>query len=782
MKRNRFNLMVLLLFTYSMYSIAQLSTQIVRGTVIDNSSNFPLPYATIVILNSNPLKSATADESGNFTIQSVPLGRFDIKVSMVGYEPFIIREMVVSAAKETFLAVNLKESSTMLKDVVVRPNVNKEQPLNQMSSVSARMLSVDEATRYAGGFDDPARLASSFAGVASNNGDNGISVRGNHPKFLQWKMEGVEIPSPNHFADLSTFGGGALTAMSSQLLANSDFLTGAFPAEYGNALSGVFDIFMRNGNNKKMENTFQVGIIGIDAASEGPFRKNGKSSYLFNYRYSTLGLLMPLMPKTTDGITYQDLSFKLNFPTKKAGIFSIWGIGLIDHSGAAEKTDSTKWFYDSDKENQDANQFMAASGVTHKYLINNKMYLKTNLVASVNGVNFNIERLIDTITLTPYSQINNKSWNFVLSSFINTKYNARHTNKTGFVLTGLMYDVLLQKSLVQYTPLQTLVDENGFSSLISGYTNSSIEISRNLLLNIGINSQLFTLNNNYTVEPRIGLKWKVGDLQSFSFAYGLHSRLERINYYYTKDITHNNNLYNKNLDFSKAHHLVMSYDRNIGEHIHFKAETYYQMLYNIPAVADSSFSFINLQADWFFNHQLQNTGKGQNYGLDLSLEKYLSNGYYYMLNSSLFNSKYKGGDNVWRNTRYNRKYLINFLIGKEWQVGAGRQNVLSANLRISYQGGDWYSPVNITQSILKKSVVYDETNAFSKQLSPSVLAHFTMSYKVNKKNKAQEFALKMLNITQQKDFYGYKYNYKSKSIEENSKVIFIPNISYKIEF
>ena len=771
-----------MLFASSMYSIAQLSTQTVRGTVIDNSSNIPLPYASVVMLNSNPLKSATADEAGNFTIHSVPLGRYDIKVSMVGYEPFIIREMVVSAAKETFLAVNLKESSTMLKDVVVRPNVNKEQSINQMTTVSARMLSVDEATRYAGGFDDPARLASSFAGVASNNGDNGISVRGNNPKFLQWKMEGVEIPNPNHFADLSTFGGGALTAMSSQLLANSDFLTGAFPAEYGNALSGVFDIFMRNGNNQKMENTFQVGIIGIDAASEGPFRKNGKSSYLFNYRYSTLGLVMPLMPKTTDGITYQDLSFKMNFPTKKAGVFSLWGIGLIDHSGAAEKTDSTKWFYDSDKENQDANQFMAAGGVTHKYLINNKMYLKSNLVASVNGVIFDIGRLDNAMTLTPLSQINNKSWNLVLSSFINTKFNARHTNKTGFVLTGLMYDVLLQKSLVQYTPLQTLVDENGFSSLISGYTNSSIDISRNLMLNIGVNSQLFTLNKHYTVEPRIGLKWKVGDLQSFGLACGLHSRLERINYYYTKDIAHNNNLYNKNLDFSKAHHWVMSYDRNISEHLHFKAETYYQMLYNIPVVADSSFSFINLQADWFFNHQLQNTGKGQNYGLDLSLEKYLSDGYYYMINASLFNSKYKGGDNVWRNTRYNRKYLLNFLIGKEWQVGAGRQNVLSANVRLSYQGGDWYSPVNITQSLLKKSVVYDETNAFSKQLSPSVLAHFTMSYKINKKNKAHEFALKMLNITQQKDFYGYKYNYKTNSIEENSKVIFIPNISYKIEF
>ena len=782
MKRIRFSLMIIVLLTNTMLTTAQQSTQTIRGTVIDNASNSPLPYVSVVLLNSSPFKSATTDEAGNFVIKSVPLGRYDIKVSMVGYEPSILREIVVASAKETFLTVNLKESPTMLKDVVVKPNVNKEQPLNAMASVSARMLSVDEATRYAGGFDDPARLASSFAGVASNNGDNGISVRGNNPKFLQWKMEGVEIPNPNHFADLSTFGGGALTAMSSQLLANSDFLTGAFPAEYGNALSGVFDIFMRNGNNQKMENTFQVGIIGIDAASEGPFRKNGKSSYLFNYRYSTLGLIMPLMPKTTDGITYQDLSFKLNFPTAKAGVFSIWGIGLIDHSGAAEKTDSTQWFYDSDKENQDANQIMAAGGITHKYLISNKMYWKTNLTATVNGINFDIGRLNSSMILTPYSEIRNKSWNVVLSTFINTKFSTRHTNKTGFVLTGMMYDVLLRKSVQQYAPLQTLVDENGSSSLVSGYTHSSIDISRNLILNIGLNSQFFTLNNHYTVEPRVGLKWQLNNVQSLGLAYGMHSRLERINYYYTKDIAHNNNLYNRNLDFSKAHHLVLSYDRSIGEHLHFKAEAYYQMLYNVPVIADSSFSFINLQADWFFNHQLQNTGRGKNFGVDISLEKYLSEGYYYMINASLFDSKYKGGDNVWHNTRYNRNYLINFLIGKEWQVGPGRQNVISANVRLSYQGGDWYSPVNMTQSLLQKRAVYDETNAFSKQLSPSLLAHFTMSYKVNKKNTAHEFALKMLNITQQKDFYGFKYNYKTNSIEENSKVIFVPNLSYKIEF
>ena len=779
---NRFLIIIFIALFTAVHLYSQPLTQTIRGTVIDNASNSPILFASVVILNTNPLIGTTTDTAGNFKITNVPIGRYDIEVSSIGYEPSILREINVASAKETFLTISLKQNSKLLSEVTVRPNVNKEQPLNTMSTVSARMLSVDEAKRYAGGFDDPARLASSFAGVASNNGDNGISIRGNNPKFLQWKMEGIEIPNPNHFADLSNFGGGGLTAMSSQLLSNSDFFTGAMPAEYGNALSGVFDIFMRNGNNQKHEHTFQLGIIGIDAASEGPFKKDSRSSYLFNYRYSTLGLVKFLLPKSSDGVTYQDLSFKLNFPTKKAGIFSFWGIGLIDHSGATEKTDSTKWFYDSDKEKQDASQYMGAAGITHKYFFNNNTYWKTNIAATVNGIDFTIDKLNSDLKLLPENRIANQNWNFILSSFVNTKFDARHTNKTGIALTGLMYDILLRNSLQPNAALTTLVDEKGFSTLLSAYTESAVTLADKLTMNIGLNAQVFTLNKHYTVEPRLGFKWQFKPTQSFGLAYGMHSRLERLNYYFTKDIANSNQLYNKNLDFTKAHHLVMSYDLSISEHLHFRAEAYFQQLYNVPVIADSSFSFINLQADWFFNHKLQNTGEGRNYGIDLSLEKYLSRNYYFMFTASLFNSEYTGGDNIWRNTRYNRNYLFNFLVGKEWQLGKNKQNVFAANVRFSYQGGDRYSLVNTTQTFAESKVVYDERNAFSKQWLPSFLAHATISYKINKSKTAHEFAIKILNATQQKDYYGYQFNYIKQTIDENSQIIFIPNLSYKIEF
>jgi hypothetical protein len=773
--------LVLFLVFYTIQVFAQ-PTQTIRGTVIDDASNAPIGFATVVLLETSPNLGATTDTSGNFTISNVPVGRYDLKVTFVGYEPAILREVTLISAKQTFLSIQLKENTALLGEIVIKPRVNKEQALNSMATVSAQMLSVEEAKRYAGGFDDPARLASSIAGVASNTSENGIIVRGNAPKFLQWKMEGVEIPNPNHFGDLNSLGGGTITALSSQMLANSDFFTGAFPAEYNNALSGVFDIAMRTGNNEKREHTLQLGFLGIDASSEGPFKKGGRSSYLFNYRYSTFALLAPLLPENAGGIKYQDLSFKLNFPTAKAGIFSLWGMGMTDGAIAKAKTESDKWKYADDKERNDIKLNMGVAGISHKYFFKHNAYLKTTLAATATNTDWAAQELNPELTLVPKSNIENTNWNFVLSSYLNKKFSARHTNKTGILLTGMMYDILLKNAPAPGVAPQEIVNANGFSSVVSGYSSSSVNLTDKLVMNIGVNAQIFTLNNHYTIEPRLGFRQQLNKKQSIGMAYGLHSRLEKLNYYFNNSISTGEKTINKDLDFTKAHHFVLSYDRNITDLVHFKVEPYFQKLYNVPVIADSSFSFINLQNDLFFGEKLQNTGEGRNYGIDITLEKYISKGYYYLFTASVYNSEYKGGDHVWRNSRFNRNYVFNFLLGKEWQMGKNGQNVLSLNTRFSYQGGNRYSQVNEAASYLAKDIIYDETNAFDLQADPSLNVHFTASYKVNKKKSSREIALKILNVTGQPDFKGYRYNLLSNQIEKDVASVLIPNLSYKIEF
>jgi hypothetical protein len=385
---------------------------------------------------------------------------------------------------------------------------------------------------------------------------------------------------------------------------------------------------MRNGNNQKHEHTFQLGAIGIDAGSEGPFKKGKRASYIFNYRYSTLGLLAPILPENAAGTTYQDLSFKLNFPSEKAGTFSIWGLGLLDRSDAKAKATIDEWKYDSDQENQDAKQFMGTAGLSHRISLNNNQFLKSTFAVTTNGIDMDIKSVDSSFQVFPKNVISNNFYNLVLTSSLNTKFSAKHTNKSGFVITNMHYNTLLKNEVSGTSSLQTLVDESGNSTLVAAHRNSLLQINDNVSLNVGVNGQWFTYTNAWSIEPRAGLKYRFAPAQTVSLAYDLHSRLERLNYYFIKD---NLNQYlNKDLGFTRAHHLVLGYDINTSEFTHLKVETYYQHLFDVPVMAGNSFSLINQHNDWLFDGKLQNTGLGRNYGLDITFEKYLSQGYYYM--------------------------------------------------------------------------------------------------------------------------------------------------------
>jgi hypothetical protein len=771
-----------LLLIMSIHTVKAQSNQVINGIVTDKVTSLPIPFANVSILNSQPLIGTVTDSLGVFILSPVATGRYDIEVSFIGYDKKIVREVLVVSGKQTPLAIELEENLTQLDEVVIRPSLDKNKSLNPFAFVSARMLSVEEASRYAGGFDDPARLASAFAGVASNNSNNGIVVRGNAPRYLQWRMEGVEIPSPNHFNDLRSFGGGTLTALSAQMLANSDFLTGAFPAEYSNALSGVFDMNLRKGNTEKTERTFQLGLIGLESSQEGPFKKGGKSSYIFNHRYSTLGLLEPLLPDGASSITYQDFSFKLSFPINKAGVFSVWGLGLIDGAQNNPKKDSTDRKYYDDSQEDKIRMRTGALGINHKIFLKNKAYLQTVLSATANETDWKTKALDQSEQLVPFSNISNTNWEYALSSFLNNKLGERHTNRTGVRIRFLNYDLKLNRAAnIGENPTE-IVSATGSSTLSSAFTNSSIFLTSRLKLNLGVTAQHFSLNNNYSIEPRVALTQNIGEKHTLGLAYGLHSRIESLYMYFNNSLSTGEKAVNKNMDFTKAHHLVFSYDWNITDIVHLKVEPYFQQLYDVPVMAGTSFSAVNFQSDWFFAEKLINEGQGRNYGLDITLEKYMSDGFYYMATTSIFESKYKGGDDVWRNSRFNRKYVVNLLAGKEWKVGKHKQNTVNINGRITFQGGDRFSPIDEQATKAKKTIVYDETTAYSVQSDPITNVHLTFAYRKNKAKSSREVALKIVNLTQQPDFFGYQYNFRTGGIDKDVETILLPNLSYKIQF
>lgn len=410
-------------------------TQTVRGIVLDSKTNAPIEFATVRIMNVGSLGSTT-DSLGRFRIDNVPVGRCNIQTSYVGYNTNIFNEIPVTSSKEVYMEITLDENIHSLAEVVIQPEIKKDKPLNAMAITGGRMISMEEAGRFANGFDDPARLSSAFAGVAGDVGTNAVAIRGNSPQFTQWRLEGVEIPNPTHFADLTGLGGGFLSALSTQVIGNSDFYNGAFPSEYSNALSGIFDMQIRNGNNQKYEHTFQLGILGIDLASEGPISRKHGSSYIFNYRFSTTSLATG----NDMNLKYQDLSFKLNFPTRKAGTFSIWGIGLIDRY-KPEAIDRDEWETQGDRQSGNTAFDKAAGGLTHKYLINADTYIRSSLAATYSKDRTRADQMTEDDKLVHVGDIRNSKWDIVFNSYLNKKFNSNHINRTGITVTGLQYDL-----------------------------------------------------------------------------------------------------------------------------------------------------------------------------------------------------------------------------------------------------------------------------------------------------------------------------------------------------
>lgn len=755
-------------------------TQNIRGIVTDRLSGSPLPYVSVGLLNIAGIEAIT-DESGEFILKDVPIGRYTIRATTVGYEPGLLYEILVISAREVYVEIPLKQRIHPLDEVIIRPQTNKNQPLNEMALAGARMLSVEEASRYAGGMDDPARLVSAFAGVASGTFTNGISIHGNAPHLLLWRLEDIEIPNPNHFADLSTLGGGVLSSLSHHVLSNSDFFTGAFPAEYSNAVSGIFDMKLRNGNNQNYEHTFQAGVLGIDFASEGPTNKEHRSSYIFNYRYSTTGLLGKVMDfgQTLD---YQDLNFKMNFPTGKAGTFTVWTTALIDKF-ESEIEDPTEWEYADDNKQSRAKQYMAAGGVGHRYFFNSHTQLKTTLATTYFNHTGGEDIFDEQMEYTPWLDLDRRNTNIVLTTSLNRKFSARFTHKTGFTFTHMLYDMNLNLAPYVGEALENISKGKGSTNLLSVYTSSSIGLSDNVTFTIGLNTQMLTLNNHWTLEPRTGLKWLASQKSSFALSYGLHSRMEKMDVFFVKTRETDGQSINEHLDFTKAHHVILSYHHKIADDMNLKAEPYFQYLYDIPVIADSSYSVLN-RNEFYVTSALVNEGKGRNVGVDITLEKYLSKGFYHMVTASLFDSRYRGGDGVWRGTRFNRNFIINALIGKEWTWGSNRQHMLGVNLRFTLQGGDRYSPVDeeATLNHPDKEVQYDQSNAYSARFSPVFLAHTTISYKINKKTVAHEFAIKAINVTGYQEYFGHLYNLTTQKIEPYRYATALPNISYKLNF
>ncbi len=776
--------------------------QTVKGVILDAQAEYPLIGATIQLIGSDPIKGDIADVNGEFRIENVPVGRQNFAVTYVGYKSISLPNVLVTSGKEVILRVLLEESVESLQEIVVTASADKDLPINDLAKVSARTFSLEEVTRFSGGRNDVAKLATSFAGVnATNDARNDIVVRGNSPVGLLWRVEGIPIATTNHFATQGTTGG-PVNALNTNLLRTSDFLTGAFPAEYGNANAAVFDVMFRNGNTDKFEFTGQMSAFsGLEFMAEGPINRENNSSFVASYRY---GIASLAATGTSATPFYQDLSFKVNLGETKIGRFELFGLGgksSIDFLG--DDIDETDLFADPSQDAFVENE-LGLVGLAHTLRLNKNTYIKTSFGASTNYNQYlQDNRILDAndelISKYRATNVENRENRYTVTSTLNTKFNARWSLRAGFL--NETYDLNLfaedrddrvsipdeNNDLVpDYFLTTSEVDEQ--FNLLQTYAQAEYKITDDLSTTFGLHSQYHEFQDDFILEPRAAISWQTSPVQRWSLAYGLHGQaLPSPVLFYQEEVSPGiTERTNQNLNFMKAHHLVLGMDRNIGPDWRLKAEVYYQSLFDVPVErVASSYSVINEGTDFIFDERgsLVNEGTGSNFGLETTLEKFFSRNFYMLLTASIFDSRYEGSDGISRSTAFNNNYVTNLLFGKEWQFGANGQNAWTFDTKVTYSGGRPFTPIDLqaTRDNLGRQVLMEDI-AFSENYGDYFRWDMKVGVRLNRSKVSHQFFVDFQNVTNRQNEFVRRYNPVTDRINVVEQIGFFPDVMYRIQF
>lgn len=778
-----------ILLNYSLFG--QQITQTVRGTIIDADSKQTLEGVAVVLLG-NPLISATSDAKGNFKLLNVPVGRQGFQFTYLGYNARTVNNIEVTSGKEIVLNIEITEKVYETKTVEITATKQSNRPNNEMATLSVRNFNSEETNRYAGSRGDPSRLAASTAGVSSgNDARNDIIVRGNSPVGVLWRLENIDIPNPNHFSAQGATGG-PISILNNNLLANSDFYTGAWPADYGNKSAAVFDLKLRNGNNEKREFTGQVGINGFELGAEGPFKKDYNGSYLVNYRYSTLDAFTAL--GINFGVSgqprYQDLSWKINLPTSKIGTFNFWGIGGIS---AISLLDSDKksgdWAFTNSGTDLVYGSQMAATGVSNTHYFNSKTFGKISIsatsasfIATVDTIALNKEKFR---TFSSNSTDNQYHLQYLLNSKINSRNLIRFT--TTYTLLNLKYEI--GQFDRQYSKFIDLLNEDSNTGLLQSSLSWQYKLNDKLLFNSGIHYQHLFLNNTFAIEPRAGFKWMLGKGQSLNAAYGLHNQMQPLINYFYRTYNFNDNTYvqtNRNMDFTQSNHYVLGYENMFNEHYRFKAEAYYQTQSKVPvnSAQPDYFSMLNQGSDiggLELVDSLVNKGVGKNYGIEITIEKVFHKNYYVLFTTSIFESFFKGSNQVWHHTAFSGGFIGNILAGYEQPFKNGKYKI-ALDVKSTIAGGNRYVPIDEAASQQTGKAVFISERAFDERFKTFKKTDVKLSFKINQKRISQSIFVSLENIFNEKNVLRQYYDPRLGKLKIEYQFGLFPIGGYRIEF
>ncbi len=767
-------LLVLLLSAFSL-SAQSSPTQTVRGKVLEAGTKAPLAGAAVELIGFD--SGTVTDEQGQFVFREVPVGRYELRVTFLGYAPFILAEVLVESGKEVVLELELRPKPRALDAVEVtasRSDIQVVQPLG------VKTMTIEQVRRFPASYYDPARLASAYAGVVNTNDQaNGMSIRGHSPDHMAWQLEGLQILNPNHtpnagtFADRATMNSGGVNALSAQLLATSHLYTGAFPAAYGNALSGVMDMRLRAGNNQRHEFTLQAGLIGLDVAAEGPFSDKSEASFLVNYRYSTVGLLTEAgVNFGEEAINFQDLSFNLVFPGKRGRKFTLFGLGGISSNLFDGQTDPELRESDKDLFNIDFRSNMGAAGATWTQPVGSHgLWFAAAGVSAVDQERYSEALLPSLNAELPADFLEDDDRLRLISghTYFRQRLSGGHQAQVGVQARSFEH--------LDQLPTASSEEQVQTEAILTPYLSMGGPLQARVSYQLGLRLPAYLQSGATFLEPRASLRVQVAPQHQLTLGYGLHSQMTSP---YFRQFGQ--------LAPIRSHQGALGYEWQLQPALSFKAEAFYHYLFDAPVLGlngGGAFTTLNELSSWSWltGAILEEKAEGRNYGLELSLEQLLTKGYYYLTNFTLYQAQFALPGEDSQPGRYDGRFIFNAIAGKEWRKERPGKHIRTwgVNVRLNYLGGFRELPIDEGASEAARYTRFDFSAGYTETLPDFFRTDLRIYLKKSREKYSSTLALDVQNVTNQENAAFSYYDILTSRVEQRYQLSLIPILTYRVE-
>lgn len=775
---------------YAQENDKSVKLQTVRGQIVDQVTGKGLSNVLVELLNYTPRVAAISNEDGSFELNNVPIGYQRIRVNGYGYYDVVYTELVI-AGKQSVIKVKMEEEieieiATIEATTDGRIKNAKMTTIDEMNIVSARPFNIEETNRYITGFGGPARAVTNYPGLLNtDDAQNYIVSRGYSPYGIQWMVEGVPVENPHHFATMGNTGS-LFPLLNNNLLATSDFVNGAFSARYNNVYAGMFDINMRKGNNERHEFSAQLSIYGAEFIAEGPFKKKG-ASYAVAVRAGIFDVLQQLGVSLGTNATprYYDVNFKVDIPTKKAGHFSLFGIGGLSDIAVLDEGPAGEDAFVNAGTNFYINTSFGLMGMNHLKHFDNDVSLKTTLSYLIEDYKLHRDTIFPD-TILPFFTVRNFRQRAGISTILSKKFNSQFVLRGG--ASAYVHFISVKGEWRRRNEMHSFADD--IEVLASAFVEARYKFSSSFAFVMGVQGMYWSLNkNSWAVEPRVALDWRAGKRHRFSLGYGWNSKIQSfaMSFLVKKQTDGSYDNSNRDLGLNRSHQLVLSYDASFARVWGVKANAY--VSYNTNLAVDqtrNSFSIVNYGnfAVYPDSTSLMTTGEALNYGVEVSIEKFFSKGFYGLLSSAYQRSLYQGSDEVWRNSAFDAQHVTSLVMGKEFKIGKKKQNVIYGDFRFNMHGGLPYTPIDLEASKLAGEEVLIGDQAYTKRLGLYKRIDVRIGARFNhpRKRISHHVYVVVQNATMFRNDFEVKYNPTTEEIVTTQQFGLIPNLFYQVYF